>query len=43
MLQYSQNNIIIITTDVVTLEFWPPRFAHPGAWQLIIISFFNMS
>ena len=38
MLQYSYNNIIIIVT-VIILEFLPAGFLHPGAPQLIILSF----
>ena len=31
MPQYSYNNIIIIQTDVIVLEFFSARFIHPGA------------
>ena len=31
MLRYSYNNIIIIVTNVIILEFVSTRFVHPGA------------
>ena len=31
MQRYSYNNIIIIATNVIMLEFWSARFLHPGA------------
>ena len=34
-------NIIIVVINVVFLEFLSARFAHPGAPQLTILSFFN--
>ena len=34
------NNIIIIVTNVITLEFLPAQFAYPGALQLTTLSFF---
>ena len=33
MPQYSYNNIIIIETDVLVLEFFSTRFVHPGTLQ----------
>ena len=39
MLGYSYNNVIIIITNVVLLEFLFARFVHPGALQLTILSF----
>ena len=34
------NNIIIIVTNVIILEFLPAQFAYPGALQLTTLSFF---
>ena len=34
------NNIIIIVTNVITLEFLPAQFAYPGALQLTTLSLF---
>ena len=31
MPRYSYNNIIIIVTNVIILEFFSARFVHPGA------------
>ena len=42
MLQYSYGNIIIVA-NIIMLEFFSVRFVHPGALQLTILSFFNMS
>ena len=39
MLRHSHNNIIIIVTNIVILEFLPTRFVHPGAPQLKILPF----
>ena len=39
MPQYSYNNIIIIVTNVIILEFLSARFVHPGTLQLN--TFFN--
>ena len=41
MLQYSYGNIIV--ANIIILEFLSARFVHPGALQLTILSFFNMS
>ena len=38
MLQYSYNDIIIIT-NVIILEFFSAQFVHPAALQLTILSF----
>ena len=38
MPQYSYNNIIIIATNLIILEFLSTRFVHPGA--LLRFSFF---
>ena len=43
MLRYSYNNIIVIVTNVATLEFLSAWFVHLGALQLKILSFFNTS
>ena len=43
MLQYNHNNIIIIVTNIIMLEFLSAHFVHPGALQLTIFSFFSMS
>ena len=32
MLRYSYN-IIVVVTNIIILEFWSARFAHPGAPQ----------
>ena len=40
---YSYNNIIIIVTNFVILEFLSPLIEHPGALQLTILSFFDTS
>ena len=40
MPQYSYNNIITVN---IILELLSAGFVHPGAPQLIILSFFNMS
>ena len=39
MLQYSYNNMIIIITNVIILDFLFYRFVHPGARQLTILYF----
>ena len=39
MLQFSYNNIIIILTIVVTLEFLYARYVHPGPPQLNVLIF----
>ena len=39
MSRYSYNNIIIIITNVIILEFLSARFVHSGASQLMILSF----
>ena len=39
MLQFSYNNIIIILTIVVTLEFLHARLVHPGPLQLNVLIF----
>ena len=39
MLQFSYNNIIIIPTIVVTLEFLSSQFVHPDPPQLNILTF----
>ena len=36
MPQYGYNNIIIVVTNVIILEFLSARFAHPGAQNIII-------
>ena len=41
--RYNYNNIIIIVTNVIMLEFLSARFVHPGAPQLTILSFLNFS
>ena len=41
MLQYSYNNIVIIVTNAIWLEFLSARFVHPGTLQLTILSFFT--
>ena len=38
-LYLSYNKIIINVTNVIILEFLSARFVHPGALQLIILSF----
>ena len=43
MPQYSYNNIIIIVTNAIMSEKLPVWFVEPGAPQLTILSFFNMS
>ena len=43
MLRYSYNNIIVIVTNVATLEFLSAWFVYLGALQLTILSFFNTS
>ena len=39
VLRYSYNDIIIIVTKVIVLEFLSARFVHPGAPKLTIILF----
>ena len=41
MPQYCYNNIIIIVTNVIILEFLPARFVCPDA--LPFLPFFNLS
>ena len=41
MLRYSYNNIIVIVTNVVILEFFSALFVHPGILQLTILYFFK--
>ena len=36
--RYSYNDIIIIITNVIILEFLSARFVHPGAPELTILS-----
>ena len=43
MVQYNYNNIIIIVTNIIMLEFLSVHFAHPGALQQTIFSFFSIS
>ena len=43
MLRYSYNNIIVIVTNVATLEFLSARFVHLSALELTILSFFDTS
>ena len=43
MLRYSYNNVIIIVTNVIMLEFFSARFVRLGPSQLTILSFFNTS
>ena len=43
MLRYSYNNVIIIVTNVIMLEFFSARFVRLGPLQLTILSFFNTS
>ena len=43
MPRYSYNNIIIIVTNFIILEFLSPLIEHPGALQLTILSFFDTS
>ena len=38
-LQYSYNNVIIVTNAVI-LEFLSARVVHPGGPQITILSFF---
>ena len=33
MLQHNHNNIIIIVTNIIMLEFLSAHFVHPGALQ----------
>ena len=40
ILGYSYNNIIILVTNIIILEFLSARFTHPGAPQQTILSFF---
>ena len=40
MLRYSYDNIIVIVTNVVILEFFSAPFVHPGILQLTILYFF---
>ena len=40
---YSYNNITITVSNAIILEFLSPRFVHPGALQLTILSFFHTS
>ena len=40
MPRYSYNNIIVITTNFIILEFLSARFVHPGARQVTIFFFF---
>ena len=42
MLPYSYNTIIVVS-NIIILEFLSAQFVHPGALQLIILSFFNKS
>ena len=39
--QYSYNNIIIIVSNVIILEFLSAQFVHAGTRQLNILSFLN--
>ena len=39
MARYSYNNIIINVTNVIILEFSSARFVHPGAPQLMTLSY----
>ena len=41
MLRYSYDNIIVIVTNVVILEFFSAPFVHPGILQLTISYFFK--
>ena len=40
-LGYSYNNIIIIVTNIIMLEFLSAQFVSLGAPQITILSFFN--
>ena len=41
MLGYSYNNIFVIVTNVIMLEFLSAQFVSLGAPQISILSFFN--
>ena len=41
MPRYSCNNVIIVVTNAIILEFLSAWFVYPGARQLTILSLFN--
>ena len=43
MPQYNYNNIVILVTNVIMLEFLSAHFIHPVALHLTIFSFCGMS